>query len=65
MLVMPAPGLKVRDPKNPKRHVEPGEDVPENDLDWHRLIACGDLVPFDGTAPEPAPAPAPVSDSEA
>ena len=44
MLVMPAPGLRVRDPHNVTRLVTIGEDIPETDLDWHRLIVCGDLV---------------------
>ncbi|HZR87892.1 MAG TPA: hypothetical protein VFB02_13870 [Bradyrhizobium sp.] len=62
MLVQPAPDLRVRDPHNVARLVGVGEQVDETDLDWHRLIACGDLVEC---SPEEAKAAAEQADAEA
>ena len=46
MFVMPAPGLKVRDPKT-KRHIpDEGIEVPDTDTFWNRRLADGDVVEF-------------------
>ena len=44
MLVKPAEGLRVRDPYNPGRFVQVGEDVDPADLNWSRLIRFKDVV---------------------
>jgi hypothetical protein len=44
MIVKPAAGLRVRDPYQLARFIAPGEDLDEHRLEYHRLIACGDLV---------------------
>jgi hypothetical protein len=44
MLVKPAPGLKVRDPRT-KQLIDPeGVELPIHDLDFARLLTDGDLV---------------------
>jgi len=53
MFVKPAPGLLVRDPHTGVRMPESGRDVPATDLEWHRLLQLGDIVPSEPPAEEP------------
>jgi hypothetical protein len=45
-LYKPAPGLSVRDPRDPRAHIEAsGVEVGPNDFELQRLVDVGDLVP--------------------
>lgn len=45
MFVVPAPGLKIRNPDRAYQFLsETGEEVPENRY-WHRRVAEGDVLP--------------------
>jgi hypothetical protein len=46
MFVMPAPGLKVRDPRTKRTIPDEGIEVPDTDSFWLRRLADGDVVEF-------------------
>lgn len=47
MFVVPAPGIKVRDPVSRKHLPEKGKDVPESTF-WLRRVRAGDVIRKDG-----------------
>jgi hypothetical protein len=63
MLVKPARGLKIRDPKTNRHLPDEGKDVPENTY-WMRRLEVGDVVPvvIDSVEPEVVNQPSQISD---
>jgi hypothetical protein len=58
MLVAPRPGFKYRDTLTKQLVLEEGFEADPTDLDIHRALECGDLVPVEMAAPgaqQPAP----------
>lgn len=51
MLVKPAPGLKVRDPKTKQHIPDAGIEVSETDTYWARRLVDGDVVEVKPAAP--------------
>jgi hypothetical protein len=59
MLIKPAPGLQVRNPRNPRDILpEAGRNVSDTDLEWVRLLNHGDVVIATEPVAEPAEVPA-------
>lgn len=56
MMVYPAPGRRVRDPRTHVLLPETGREVPDHDFYWLRRLRDGDV-----TTEAPSPAAAPVS----
>jgi hypothetical protein len=44
VFVRPAPGLKVRSPADPRRHIAEAGEVMVDTLDLRRLAAAGDVI---------------------
>jgi Protein of unknown function (DUF2635) len=64
MLVKPAPGRTVRDPRSMALLPEEGRTVPDNDPFWLRRVRDGDVTkeaaPAAPGAPPPSAKPAPL-----
>lgn len=59
MYVIPAPGLRVRDPRTQQPIPPDGLEAPDDDVDFARLVTCGDLLvaaPVIAVAAKPAKA---------
>ena len=63
MRYVPAPGLRLRDPRNAQPIGDDGVDVGPHDFDLNRMVDQGDLVAPAETAAPPAPS-APAATAE-